>query len=283
MVPYFTYLPYAYFMKTRLIGYYQRISWIFVYFIPLIFLYSRIVSLENVYDYLVLILGMIIVNYVYDNGYLQNDIKTIKKESKPTLRLSQEEISRIDNRFGTILLMRLVILILLLSAYWLCTRSASGNVDPYILLYVSVLLQVLYLIYNGIRNIGNLFLIIPLSFIRFFGFMLPVIPLAGLGWFITGATLLYPLSKFMEFSQKANYAQVVPQIKAFNVDKFRVLYYLVLTIILGLGILEFSSPYLIMFFELSIYFLIYRFLGILIINNKKILGDFKSNFGRSGK
>lgn len=283
MLPSFTYLPYVYFLKTRLTGNFQRVSWLFVYFIPIIFLYSRIASLKNVYDYSLLILGFLIINYVYENGYLENDVQTIKKEEKPTLRLSEEEIRIVDNSFTTIFFIRGVILILMLAGYFICAKYTTTIVMPFTLLFAALLLQILYLIYNRIRNIVNLYLIIPLSFIRFFGFILPFVETKDMGWFVLLATLLYPLSKFIEFAQKKRFKTIISKGDTFNVDRFRVKYYLLLTLLLiGFRFL-FRHVYILCFMEASIFFLLYRIAGLAIISNKKVVGDFKNNFGRSGE
>lgn len=280
MLPAFTYIPYIYFLKTRLIGKFQRFSWIFVYFIPVIFLYYQQVILHNIFDYLQLILGVLIVNYVYENGYIENDVMTIKKEKNPTLRLSSEEIKRIDGNFPKLILVRMMIFVVMYFAYMWCVAMGSVQINNLYLLWISVALQLMYLIYNRVRNLINLFLILPLSFVRFFGFILPFVTQEHLWWWVILATLIYPLPKFLEFSSMKRYSHVFNWGLNFNIDRFRIAYYLVLTLLLAGTILLINYPYKFVFLVLAIYFLVYRAAGMLVISNRKVVDDFKTNFNR---
>ncbi|MVT07446.1 hypothetical protein [Chitinophaga tropicalis] len=237
-------------------------------------------TVVNIYDYLLLFVGIVLVNYVYENGYLENDVKTIKQENNPTLRLNTEEISVIDDKFRAIFFIRVLIGVLLTTAYFYLAAFASVKVNAYMFLFVLIALQILYIIYNRVRNLLNLFLILPLSLIRFFGFILPLIPERELGAFITLAVLTYPLSKFFEFSTKERFRKILPWLWNFNIDRFRIIYYLMLTVLLGAGFALKIHQYCRIFFLVSAFYLIYRLVGLLVINNQKILADFGNNFGR---
>lgn len=261
---------------------FQKVSWLFVYFVPAIFLYLDIVAPDNVYEFILFLDGLLIINYVYENGYLENDVKTIRKETNPTLRLSEDTIKAIDARFGIICVLRLFILGLLLSIYAYCSIQSGNGITPlYALLAVIILLQILYLIYNRIRNMANLFIIIPLSFIRFYGFLLPFVPVEHLFQFCIFSLLLYPLPKFLEFSMQDRYRKYFTILPKGNIDLFRVRYYLLLSLFYLITGYIMTLVYSRIFLLLAVFYFLYRLAGVLLLKNKHILKDFKNNFGRS--
>ncbi|RBL93807.1 hypothetical protein [Chitinophaga flava] len=278
MIPAFTYLPFGFFLKTRLIGNFKRISWLFIYFIPGIFLYYYAVALPGLSALGLLVLGILLVNYVYDNGYLENDVLTIKKEAKPTLRLSPEAISNIQANLGKIVTLRLIICSLLLAAYAGISPDATAF---WTMLAILACLQVLYLIYNRIRNIGNLFLIIPLSYIRFYGFILPFVRGSELGLFIIFSLFLYPFPKFIEFSTMPRYKKVFPYADSFNMDTFRVKYYFVYASVSGIISYVYKVPFGYLFFLVGLFYFLFRLIGLLALRRTMVLKDFQDNFGRS--
>ena len=79
----FNYIPFSYTFKTRITTLTERLSWIFLF--PAFLLYCALI-----YD---LSLVFVVVSFVavmccYEIGYISNDVKTVKGERDPTLRLS---------------------------------------------------------------------------------------------------------------------------------------------------------------------------------------------------
>lgn len=280
MIPLYTLIPYWYFLKTRLNGFYPKVSWFFVYFVPSGFLYFQFADIKAMSDWAILIVSILLLNYIYENGYIENDIKTIRKEKKPTLRLSVESIRIIDHNLRTIFIARVIITFFLLALYFVLAAHSSSLLRPADLVLLLILLQLLYLWYNRVRNITNLFLVIPLSLIRFFGMVIPFVPIAYVAVFLIISSFLYPVSKFLEFTKRERFNLLWGQRMIGNVDKFRVTYYLLLALLL-VGIMQFfPGPYIIMGLKMAIYYFLYRMLGLLAIGNRKILSAFKGNFGR---
>jgi hypothetical protein len=280
MIPPYVIVPYAYFLKTRLAGLFQKISWVFVYFIPVGFLYFQFADIRHVADHLLLIIGFLLINYVYENGYLENDIATIKKEKDPTLRLPAADIEVLGKSLSTIFLIRSVVILILLIAYYFFISDSSDIQRPADLWILLIVLQILYLVYNRIRNILNLLLIWPLSFIRFFGFIIPFIPGEQLLVFIIMASLLYPLPKLLEFTRRERFKLKLLSRIVGNIDAFRVKYYII--VLLLCVIIKFVYPriYIYPYLIISAYYLLYRGAGLFLIKNKNFLSEFKNNFGR---
>ncbi len=274
----FTLVPFFYFLKTRLKTKVQRISWIFVYFIPLFIVFDHFASLLVAKNIFLSILGIILINYVYENGYIQNDVKTILKEQNPTLRLSCDEINNINNKWIVILCFRSIIFFILLYSYYVVSNSIYQTM---VILFISIVLQVLYVFYNSIRNIINLFLILPLSYIRFFGFIIPFLGKDNIFEFILSTLFLYPFLKFLEFTKEKKYK--LDKISKFvgNIDIFRVKYYVIISCVF----LLISNEYIYLY--ISFYYLFFRietyFLSTKNTFKKDLANTRKKDFINKGK
>lgn len=278
--PLYVIVPYGYFLKTRLPGLFQKISWLFVYFVPLGYLFFQFADVSSVSDYFMLIVGFLLINYVYENGYIENDIITIKKEEDPTLRLPAGDVEVLEKRLTGIFIIRFLVILVLLAVYFFLAPGSLTFQRPLDLLILLVVLQVLYLIYNRIRNILNLLLILPLSFIRFFGFIIPFVSERYLFSFVVMASLLYPLPKLLEFTRKDRFRLKILSRLVGNIDAFRVKYYIGLVLLCLIIKYLYPRIYIYPYLIISIYFFLYRGIGFLLIKNKNFLSEFKNNFGR---
>ena len=270
----FTVFPYLYFLKTRLKGKIQKISWMFVYFIPNIFLYLYVtnfdISFNNIFT---MILSLILINYIYENGYIQNDIILTKRETNPTLRIYGEELDNIRKNIRKIFLIRFVITIFILILIFILVDDYKIFIS---ILTMSVLLQSLYLIYNSVRSVLNLYLILPLSYIRFYGFIIPFVPYKHLVEFIILTIFIYPFSKFLEFTKQPRYGYEKISKLVGNVDLFRIKYYLIITIIYIIFYFLIELNYIYIF--VALYYLAFRFSSYIAINRiDKIKQDISKN------
>lgn len=261
----FTIVPFLYFLKTRLKGKIQRISWIFVYFIPSFILFDFFVPLVELKNIALLIISITLINYIYENGYLQNDIKTTKKEKNPTLRLSFEEMQSVDKNWNKIVFFRVVISLVLIALFYFISNDISLTLGLFI---ISLSLQILYLIYNNIRNIWNLLLILPINYIRFYGFIIPFVSTDKLVEVVMATILLYPLSKVIEFTKRERFNLIFIGNAIGNIDKFRIYYYSFVFVLLFFFISD--SIY----FEVALYYLVFRTLSYLAISK---LNGLKNN------
>lgn len=110
----FTIVPFLYFLKTRLKGKVQRVSWVFI---PSFILFNYFASLAEFKNIVLLIISITLINYMYENGYLQNDIKTTKKEKNPTLRLSPEQMQKVDKNWNKIVFLRATVSLVLIALF----------------------------------------------------------------------------------------------------------------------------------------------------------------------
>lgn len=243
--------PFAYFFTTRLQGVIHKISWICIYFIPISILYAYFNPHASLLCSLfVLFVMFCIIDMVYSNGYIQNDVITTKKENNPTLRLDTLLLTKMRQNFIGIMLGRIAIILML---FWILYVIDYAHILSFTFLMLT--LQFLYIIYNSQRNIINLLLIPFLSFLRFFAMLLPII--YNDLYTLTALFALYPLPKFLEFSTQKRYKTAAFTSKIIsNFDIFRVIYYVCYTIFCAIlytyGVLD------CIFLILGVYFLLFR-------------------------
>lgn len=252
-------IPSFYFLRTRLESKFQKISWFFVYYIPSLIIFNHYKPLDNFTNFFIYLLGITVINIFYENGYIENDSKTTKIEANPNMRISQKEFNFVDKNFYKIILIRLFLAALLISIFYYYSNDWIGTL---ILILTSVLIQIIYLFYNRVRNIANLYLILPLSFLRFYGYILPFVPYEKLIEFAFAVSFIYPISKTLEFATRKRFKINFFIKNLTNIDRFRVFYYLTISIVFFLIQVE------VIFFYIAIYYLLYRTATFLLISKQ---------------
>lgn len=259
-MPIFMIVPFGYLCRITLGSILHIISWGLIYFIPvsvLYFYYSKDFSKESI---AILLLSFCLIDMIYTNGYIQNDALTTKKEDNPTLRLNGKFLEYARKHIIKIFCIRFIITALIWGLIYYI------NKDYAIFIAIAmVVLQLLYIIYNNMRNIYNLFLIIPLSYIRFYAPILYII-----GWDlknIIAMFLLYQLQKFLEFSSKKRYkTSIITKKFINNLDIFRVQYYAVLVAVNITLYLSIGLDYI--FIILALYYLAFRSVYLILLQSR---------------
>ncbi len=255
--------PFAYFFTTRLKGVIHKISWICIYFISISILYIYFNPQDSIlHSLFVLLIVFCIIDMIYSNGYIQNDVITTKKEINPTLRLDTLLLTKMRQNFISIMFGRTLIILIL---FWILYTIDYAHMLSFAFLMLT--LQFLYIIYNSQRNIINLLLIPFLSFLRFFAMLLPII--YNDFYTLTALFTLYPLPKFLEFSTQKRYKTAAFTSKVIsNFDIFRVIYYVCYTIFCAIlytyGVLD------CIFLMLSIYFLLFRLVCLVALQKSSL-------------
>jgi len=82
------FLPFSYLFYSRLSTAAEKISWGIIYVVPVLF-FSMVVSGLGAMQTMGLALSaMVAYVALYEIGYLENDLKTVRREKKPTQRIS---------------------------------------------------------------------------------------------------------------------------------------------------------------------------------------------------
>lgn len=150
------YVPMLYAIRTRRPHFKDIIRFVLTYFVPIfLFLIWRNYSIQF------LLLGFIFVYDLYEIGYIENDCETIKKEKKPTLRLSKNDLDYYNHNRYVIYVTKIVIAFV--TSFYLVW---SGSIVAFIL--VPWFLIPTYLLYNRMRSRWNLPIHVILMLIRYY-------------------------------------------------------------------------------------------------------------------
>ena len=261
-------VPFSYFFITRVPRKFQKISFYIIYLIPYLFFIICNYGKFTFINCLQVVIAIVLVNYVYENGYLQNDIFTVLAEFKPTKRIQEQEVSYITKNFKTILVARFTI-ILGLSLLLLII----GMNFAIIVITLSFLLQVIFYIYNCNRSYFNLFILPVLTFLRFYTPAIPFLLTKGDFFGMGFLFMLYPFLRFLEFMKEPRFyvkyiSSIIP-----SVDLFRVYYYIAITI-LGFFILHGENLFIL---YSCVFFLTYRFFGFILVKRNDSLSFMLKN------
>ncbi|MEH6305226.1 hypothetical protein RYH73_06200 [Olivibacter sp. CPCC 100613] len=257
------YLPWAYFLKTRISSTFKLVSWGFIYVIPtFVISLSLWVDFSLAYILSYLIQFAVIYNF-YEVGYIENDNETTKKEKNPTERLGPKEKLYYENKKNNIYIFRIIIGFSLL--------CILGYIESYSCGFIyfagaSLLILLIYLIYNRIRS----FLTLPLHFLlvclRFLSYIF-------LGTLYLSATNLlflvcmYPLINIIERASNPKFRLTLLAPLYYSERKlawFRAAYYIIVSLLL-LWLQTLSVVIMPWILSLYMFFSIYRFFGLLYI------------------
>ena len=230
------------------------ISWLFINLFPTS--YYALIGSENITPktIITLIIYTISFFYLYEFGYIQNDLISTKKEKNPTERLSPSQKKYASENYNLIKYCR--ILIFIISALIILFLDPTQN--TIIAISISFICFILFQIYNNWRSHYNAFLYFWLVACRFIPFIFIINNNSSQLILHTILILLiYPLEIGIERFSMPKYrypiiSQVIPSEKSKNI--FRFIYYFVITTIL---IFTIGFNYTIFPFFL---FLIYRFI-----------------------
>lgn len=246
------FLPIYYTCYSRLRSNFSRLAWLFTYLFPLLIIgYLTDISILQVF------LLVLSIYLAYEIGYIYNDCEVVKKEKKPTLRLLEQDLVFYELNKKKIYILRILFLCL----------SLIINYFVYIQYFFFVICTVLgilfsYFLYNSIRNNLNLPIYFLLVWLRYFSFFVFVVNSFELFIF---TLLVYPFCVSIEFSAKDRFF-TSRFVKIKDIDKFRVLYYILLFFLSLTVYFVNPSQNSLIFLCLSVYFFIYRFLSFLFLS-----------------
>lgn len=174
----------------------MTLSWLLIYTAPILgFAYLNAYAISDV------VLAMLAILHIYsfyEIGYIYNDAVTIKKESQPTLRLNKTQLSYYKDHKRLIYTSKLLIGGLISFALYL--SEPSYVVTIYIIF--SILMLIVFFIYNSIRNRFNLLLHFVLVILRF---GLPFYLVSGSLVTVLLSVFLFPLLNLCERCSEARF------------------------------------------------------------------------------
>ncbi|MGL5049646.1 MAG: hypothetical protein ACRC6E_03325 [Fusobacteriaceae bacterium] len=213
-------IPFYYTLKTRTLKINKKISYIFTYLFPVFILFFRAsFDLKSLFAFFLSLIGTI---SIYEVGYLENDIKTVKKEINPTLRLKESETLDIESNFYKIIFIKYFI-----SGLIVYILSFKFKISYFIL--GLFLIQIIYLFHNRIRNKINLISFFLLSTLRYLTPLL--IRVNDINYNFFQILLYISLVRLLEKSSEEKYKIKFLSFVKNNLGIFRVLYYVLVIFI----------------------------------------------------
>lgn len=262
------YIPFLYMRYTRLLKKGRLLSFFIILILPPIYITTFVQSDFTLANFLKSIIGLIIIQNLYEVGYIQNDAETIKKEINPTLRLNAKQLDYYNNKYFSIYLYRFILSIVLsLILIFFCGLKR----ETFCFLTIAHLLIPIYLIYNNIRNMWNLFLHFILTTIKFTA--IQFLFLEKFDWKIFVCSLFaFPAINLIERSANDRFFPLLA--KRYEIAFGRFVYYFIqlfIQIILFINMIV--SWKLVLIF---LYYFIYR--TLILIREKKYYIFCKFNF-----
>jgi len=258
MVNWRYFIPFAYFISSRLKTPDRILSWIIIYPVSLLLAYVTFAHQVSAEALLTMLAGMAAIYTVYELGYLANDSFTVKSEVEPTLRLTAQQQVWIEAHWNLILTSRLSLTLVIIA----CLLPSQP--DGLVVFCCSILLvAITFYFYNRTRGAIS----IPLHFIlvvcRFSGPCMLVMPEIG---FLAFTIVAFPLINLMERAAEPRYKLTWAQQLIFsNQGSGRWLYYLIMSLVwagLTLGLeMELETV------SLLVFLFLYRLISPLIVKH----------------
>ena len=206
-------VPMLYTISTRLPSPILIVSWLVVFVVPQVVL-AALNGRNGFYAALHFLSLFLTTNYVYENGYLENDLRTVKREEKPTIRLSPDVFQRMDEDYRLIQILRGIVLAFLFGA------AVAFETELISMLGLGALAAVFKLYNRTRKRIGLLWLFIMTSL----RFSVPVIGYLNLGEYLVWL-LAYPVPKTIEFASRSRYELSLLRFVKMSFEWFRLVYY----------------------------------------------------------
>ena len=220
------YFPFYYLFYSRLKTKIDLISWIIIFIVPQ-FLISFYYTELNFGSFILLfILSQIIFNTLYEIGYLENDVYTIKNENNPTLRLEQKRFDYIKSNYSKIIYFRYLIVFISLSLLYLINFYFDFGLNVMSFIVLLIINRLFFFFHNNIRNRWNLVTFSVLAVTKYIFPVILFVSMENMKYAILLSVITFPLLRIIEHSTHKRYSYKSYARIIGNHDRFRILYYL---------------------------------------------------------
>jgi hypothetical protein len=217
-------IPFLYYFDTRINSLTKKIAWAIVNVFPILWLCAMITEINIFILAGLYFLGLSAMMSIYEVGYLENDIITTKNEKNPTRRLDEHRHTLVAQKYNTIITLKFGIALLICICFLL--TKAGANTQLYIVQFVIslVLLRVIYLVHNKIRNRYNILTFLGLIIIKHYSIILLFVPFNQSLYLFLLIFILFCGQRLIEYASKRRFGL---NINIGKLDVFRVSYYLI--------------------------------------------------------
>jgi len=261
-------IPCYYLFHSRLKSNWEKISWFIIYLIPIYIIGLFYISSNYLTYSIIFAMATLIFNSIYEIGYIENDIRTIKNEKESTIRLNKEEYNHYEENYFFIMINKILIACVLL--FLVKYISNLFSLDIYILQFVAVLIIIrsFFFLHNKIRSKANILTFFSLSLTKYSAALFLVLPFYDLlvAWVMS--IILFPLVRTMEHATKQKYGLKRWINFVGDHDLFRIKYYGFMSITAFVVYLVTPNNIIIIELSLLIYFLLYRTGSFYLVKKK---------------
>ncbi len=242
------YIPVTYTLSTRIVSIKQFISWVIIYVIPMLFICLLYRGAINIFDVFISALSILLVYNNYELGYIYNDTERIKKEKKPTIRLSISNLDFYQSHKASIIICRLIISLALSFFIYYKHGNIAFILSAWIILFV-------FYMYNLTFSSWGIFLHLLLVSLRYcsIALLFGVLNINFLFLF-----LLFPFPNSVERTKEKKFRINIFRSVLQDIDKFRFYYYLLLFVCVFTYNLLPAAELNVYMVAFSIYYLLYR-------------------------
>ena len=242
------YVPMIYSLKTRYKGVLGLVSFFITSILPLV-TYFYVFNIEEniVKNFISLCISYLIINIIYEIGYIINDVYSAGMEKNPTARLQENELKFCRTNILRIINARLIVITLLVIIL------VSLENFPSLFSISCLLLSVFYLFHNSIsekyRFVSN-FVLVTLRFMSPF-----LLFCAYQKWNILLILFLsLPMLKTITYILKKSFHK-----KEFFLDRFQIIYYLVLFVFIFVIFYKTADKNIMICESFILFLFLYRF------------------------
>jgi hypothetical protein len=261
------YIPFYYLFYTRLKTKLEIISWQIIFIIPQFFITSFYTEIRLGIFLQLFLLSQLIFHTLYEIGYIENDISTIKKEKNPTLRLDKISASYIESNYKKIIYLRYCGVLLFLGLLYFIDTSFKFDTNVIFFIWLILFNRIFFYFHNNIRNRFNILTFFILAVTKYIFPLVLFVSVEIMLYPIILSVMAFPLLRSIEICmlKRHNFIKFVKIVT--DLDKFRILYYLI-GLIVCLVIRYFSDindQNFRIAFLLFVYFLFYRVVSYFFI------------------
>lgn len=262
-------IPFKYSVVTRLSPLQDRVSWVLIQHLPILYLVAvggQVADLPA--RCVVAALAMICMQTFYEMGYIQNDVLTTRSEAAPTLRLPAPLLEFGANNFASIIVIRVAIGSALLAAFltlaWLSETAVNAA------LFATVLLATMmaFHLHNSTRSRWNVATYFLLASGRYGAVPVLLAPEGLVVIYALISVLMVPLVRTLEHACKPKYGLATLSMVMIPFEKSRVIYYLAASV--TYFSVTPSTPQLLLPGFVLVYLLVYRCAVLFVVSRKMV-------------
>ena len=264
------YFPLSYMFVTRYKKTLDKLSWlvqrIFPVFVILVFQLN--IGIDHIFIYFVLYMfADLIFTSLYEIGYIYNDVFTIKKETNPTIRLSQDQLNSIESQFAKIAVIKIMTAVLLCVLLMVMAHYFSITIFINNFLFILLLMLIAFVGHNYFRSRVNIVTFSILVCCKFLYALFLFIPIDEMLFPLIVVIFMFPLLRIVEHSSKPKYKiPLLSKIRGKH-DIFRVLYFVFLLVV-SLFAHNMLSLHIALLIYVVLYFFIYRLTSYYLVKMK---------------